>query len=292
MGWSWEVSTHTHDTCSPRQQTFPMPIRRSATAAALTALLLGLPLLTGCAINKGTALAADFEEDWAGTPDVANIHTTKNNTLPFSGTSTGTLTVKDGTSADRVTKLANELGEYVAHHDKVTGRIVADDITFTVVADKRRTREVLGLWRSLTADDRVVKGDINDAPWREATDRWRAEVSAVDGTGALAVFKDIFAEGGRYRPLSGEMVLEARGPGLFVETGFNGDFPAEAIAAYEAVVAQYPVVGATLRRDRVSGSAVSIVVAESADRDHADELARRAAPNLGAAVEVTSDSGD
>lgn len=71
--------------------------------------MLGLPLLTGCAIDKGTALAADFEERWAGTPDVARIRTTKNNTLPFSGTSTGTLVLEDGTSADRVTKLAGEM---------------------------------------------------------------------------------------------------------------------------------------------------------------------------------------
>ncbi len=253
--------------------------------------MLGPLSLSGCAIDKGTALAADFEDNWAGTPDVAKIRTTKNNTLPFKGTSTGTLILKDGTSADRVTKLVGKLREYVARHDKVTGRIAVDGITFTVVADERRTREVLALWRSLTADDRVADADINDAPWREATDRWRIEVTAVDATGALAVFKDMYAEGDRHRPLSGVIVLTVKG-GLFVETDFNDRFPAEAIAAYEAVLAQYPVVGATLRRDAVSGSAVNIVVAKGADRDHADELARRAAPNLGAAIKVTSDSAD
>ncbi|MBV1940573.1 hypothetical protein KUF83_28990 [Streptomyces sp. BV286] len=258
----------------------------------IIAFVLGLPLLTGCAIDKGTALAADFEENWAGTPDVAKIRTTKNNTLPFKGTSDGTLILKDGTSADRVTKLAGEMRQYVARHDKITGRITADGITFTVVADKRRTHEALALWRSLTADEQVVNADIDDEPWKEATDRWRIEVTAVDATSALAVFKDMLAEGDRHRPLAGVMVLKVRGPGLFVETDFNDAFPAEAIAAYEAVLAQYPVVGAGVRRDAVSGSAVSIVVAESADRDHADELARRAAPDLGAAVKVTSDGGD
>ncbi|MDQ0946648.1 hypothetical protein QFZ24_000571 [Streptomyces phaeochromogenes] len=253
--------------------------------------MLGPLSLSGCAIDKGTALAADFEDNWAGTPDVAKIRTTKNNTLPFKGTSTGTLILKDGTSADRVTKLVGKLREYVARHDKVTGRIAVDGITFTVVADEGRTREVLALCRSLTADDRVADADINDAPWREATDRWRIEVTAVDATGALAVFKDMHAEGDRHRPLSGVIVLTVKG-GLFVETDFNDRFPAEAIAAYEAVLAQYPVVGATLRRDAVSGSAVNIVVAKGADRDHADELARRAAPNLGAAIKVTSDSAD
>ncbi|MFD3307406.1 hypothetical protein [Streptomyces sp. NPDC058694] len=253
--------------------------------------MLGLPSLTGCAIDKGTALAADFEESWAGTPDVANIRTTKNNTLPFKGTSTGTLTLKDGTSADRVTELVGEMREYVARHDKITGRIAADGITFTVVADEGRIGEVLALWRSLTADDRVANADINDAPWKEATDRWRIEVTTVDATGALAVFKDMYAKGDRHRPLSGVIVLTVKG-GLFVETDFNDGFPAEAIAAYEAVLARYPIVSATLRRDAVSGSVVSIVVADGVDWDHARELARRAAPKLGAAVKVTSDRGD
>ncbi len=269
-----------------------MPIGRSAAAAALIALVLGLPLLTGCAIDKGTALAADFEENWADTPDVAKIRTTKNNTLPFAGTSTGTLILQDGTSADRVSELAGEMGKYVARHGKVTGRIAADGITFTVVADERRTGEVLALWRSLTADERVTDADIDDAPWKEATERWQSEVTAVDATGAMAVFKDMVTQGGRHRPLSGVMALKVKGPGLLVESDFNDGFPAEAIAAYEAVLAQYSVVGATLRRDPVSGSAVRITVAKSADRNHAGELARRAAPNLGAAVEVTSDSGN
>ncbi|MFD3920118.1 hypothetical protein [Streptomyces sp. NPDC058595] len=248
--------------------------------------MLGLPSLTGCAIDKGSALAADFEENWAGTPDVVKIRTTKDNTLPFMGKSTGTLILEDGTSGDRVTELVGELRKYVARHDKITGRIAADGITFTVVADEGRTGEVLALWRSLTADDRVADADINDAPWKGATDRWRIEVTAADATGALAVFKDMYAKGDRHRPLSGVIVLTVRG-GLFVETAFDDVYPAEAIAAYEAVLAQYPVVSATLRRDAVSGSAVSIVVAQGADRDHAGELARRAAPNLGAAVEVT-----
>ncbi|WP_327435926.1 hypothetical protein OG279_19785 [Streptomyces sp. NBC_01201] len=259
-------------------------------AVSVVTFALGLTLSAGCAIDKGTALAAEFEEDWAGTPDVATIRTTKNNTLPFKGTSDGTLVVEDGTPADRVTRLAGEMREYVARHDKITGRIMADGVTCTVVADTRRTHEVLALWRSLTADTRVVNADIDDAPWKEATERWRIEVTAADATGALAVFKDMLAGGDRHQPLSGVTVLQVRGPGLFVETDFHDGFPAEAIAAYEAVLARYPVAGASLRRDAVAGSAVDIVVAKSADQDHARELARKAAPNLGAAVDVTSRS--
>jgi hypothetical protein len=263
----------------------------------IIAFVLGLTSLTGCAIDKGSALAADFEEDWAGTPDVVKIDTTDNNTLPFLGTASGVLILKDGTSADRVTELANELREYVAGHDNTTGRITADGITFTVVADKTRAGKVLALWHSLTDDARVVNGDIKDAPWKEKTDRWEIKVTAVNQAGALAVFKDMMADGDQHQPLSKVTWLEVsteRGvrPALRVETDFNDGFPAEAIAAYEAVVARYRVVGATLRRDRATGSAVSIVVAGSADLDRAGELARAAAPTLGAAVKVTSDGGD
>lgn len=247
--------------------------------------------LRRCAVDKGSALAASFEESWAGTPDVAEMRTTRNNTLPFLGTSTGTLTVDEGTSAERVAQLASELRKYVARHDKVTGRITANNITFTVVADDGRTGEVLALWRSLTADDQVKRADIHDAPWREATVRWRIEVTAVDASGVLTVFKDMLTEGGRHRPLTGVTVLRVTGPGLFVETDFHDVFPAEAIAAYGAVLAQHSVTGAALRRDAVSGSAATIVVADSADVVHAGELARSAAPNLGAAVEVRGSTG-
>ncbi|MGI5215460.1 hypothetical protein [Plantactinospora sp. CA-290183] len=263
----------------------------------IIAFVLGLTSLTGCAIDKGSALAADFEEDWAGTPDVVKIDTTRNNTLPFLGTASGVLILKDGTSADRVTELANKLGEYVAGHDNTTGRITADGITFTVVADRTRAGKALALWHSLTDDHRVVNGDIKDAPWKEKTDRWEIKVTAVNQPAAMAVFKDMMADGDQHQPLSRVTSLEVsteRGvrPSLRVETDFNDGFPAEAIAAYDAVVARYRVVGATLRRDRATGSVVSIVVADSADLDRAGELARTAAPTLGAAVKVTSDGGD
>ncbi|MFD3484199.1 hypothetical protein [Streptomyces sp. NPDC058665] len=249
-----------------------------------------MPLSSGCAIDKGTALAADFEKDWAGTADVVRIHTTKNNTLPFAGSSTGVLVLAEGTSADRVSERAAELGDYVARHKKITGRITADGITFTVFADKGRTREVLALWRSLTVDDHVVDGDINDAS-RKAATGWRSEFTAADATGAMTVFKDMVSDGGRYRPLSGVASLKVSTgrdvlPGLSVETAFDGTLPTEAIAAYEAVTARHEVAGAGLQPDRLS-----IVVADGADLADADEVARSAAPGLGAAVEVRSKGG-
>ncbi|WP_187280197.1 hypothetical protein [Streptomyces sp. IB2014 016-6] len=254
------------------------------------ASVLAVPLSSGCAIDKGTALAADFEKDWAGTADVAGIHTTRNNTLPFSGTATGVLVLAEGASADLVSERAEALRDYVARHSNITGRITAGGITFTVVAEQRRTREVLALWRSLTADDQVVDGDINNVS-RKNTRGWRSEITAADATGAMTVFKDMVSDGGRHRPLSDVTSLTVsseRGvrPGLSVGTGFDGTLPNEAIAAYEAVAAEHPVVSAGLHPDRLT-----VVVAEGADPVRAGELARSAAPGLGDAVEVRNDSG-
>ncbi|MEO3817464.1 hypothetical protein [Plantactinospora sp. B24E8] len=251
-------------------------------------IMLGLSLLTGCAIDKGSALAADFAEDWAGTPDVVDVQTTKNNTLPFLGTATGTLTVGDGTPADRVAGLAEEMRKYVAAHDNVTGQIAADGITFIVVADRERATETVTLWRSLAADDRVTGADIDDVSSKDG-DGWRIEIISRDAGAALAIFKDMVADGDRHQPLSDVTDVKvgtASGgrPGLVVQTDHQGTVPTDAIAAYEAVRARSAIVRASLEPDRAR-----IVVAAGADREHAEELARAAAPSLGAALEVVSD---
>ncbi|MCF6466965.1 hypothetical protein FAF44_00865 [Nonomuraea sp. MG754425] len=250
----------------------------------IIAFLRGLFPPGGCALDKGTALAATFEADWAGTPDVTKIHTTRNNTLPFAGTASGTLLVEDGTPAARVTELADGLRRYVARRRAITGRITADAVTFTVFADRSRTDEALALWRSLTADDRLLTGDIHDASTK-GTVRWRITLTAATTAGALTLFQDVVTGGERHRRPSNVLSLEVatgRGvrPGGFVGTDFHGALPTGAIAAYEAVAARHAVVHAAMRPDRVS-----IVVAEDAARADAAELAGAAAPGL--AVTVT-----
>ena len=251
---------------------------------------LGLPLTGGCAIDEGTAIAEDFQEDWTGAPDVADIRTTKNNTLPFSGTASGTLVLEDGTPADRVSARAVQLGRYVARHGSLTGRITADGVTITVDADQGRTREVVALWRSLTADERVVSGEVSSSTWK-GTFRWKAEVAVVDAPGALTLFDDMVSEGDRHRPLSdvtGVQVDTERwvSPGLSVRTDDDGNLPTEAIAAYEAVAARHSVSYANLQSDLAG-----IRVADRADQADALKLARNAAPGLGDAMTVASDPG-
>ncbi|MFD0591820.1 hypothetical protein ACFQZ4_03980 [Catellatospora coxensis] len=191
--------------------------------------MLGLVVVAGCALNKGSALAGDFEQEWAGTPDVTTVDAKGDNTLPFLGSASGTLVVADGTPAERVTELADELRRYVAEHDGTKGRITADGVSFTVVADEAHTGEVVALWRSLTADGRVVEADIDTVPAGDV--RWRIEVDAVDAPAAMAVFDDLTADGDRHRSLSAVTSLEVRTgadvrPGLHVETGADGRTPA------------------------------------------------------------------
>ncbi|QKW14257.1 hypothetical protein [Verrucosispora sp. NA02020] len=250
------------------------------------AFVLGLTVLSGCAVNKGSALAADFEADWAGTPDVATVHATEENTLPFFGTSTGTLTVQEGTSADRVSELAGELRQYVAGRDDVTGKIAAADIIFTVVPDSARTDEVVSLWRSMSTDPQVTSAHISK-PSRADVNRWRIVGTAPNVVGAMELFDDLTTGGGRHGTLTGVTTVlistdRTVEPAVSVETGADGAVPVEAIAAFRAVVGRYPMVRATLRVDRVS-----IVLTRPEDRSAAEEVARALAPNLGT-VEVTS----
>ncbi|MFD0853577.1 hypothetical protein ACFQ07_15175, partial [Actinomadura adrarensis] len=146
---------------------------------AAIAFLLSLPLLTGCSIDKGTALAEDFEQDWSGTPDVESVQTTHDNTLPFTGTATGTLTLPETIPADRVTATASRLRRYVSKHGSVTGRIQIGTITFTVPAEQERLTQVLALWRSLSADERQSRTDIAETSGNGGA-RWAVESTAVD----------------------------------------------------------------------------------------------------------------
>ncbi|WP_199041406.1 hypothetical protein [Glycomyces salinus] len=258
----------------------------SATRRLTSAVVLGLGLAfsAGCALNRGEALAEEFKDHWADTQDVAQIDTTRNDTLPFVGEASGTLILEEGTSADRTIELANELSEYLADHGGVTGRITVDDFSFNVVADEERTEEILGLWQSLETDGRVQEGDIG----LQATnvDYWAVDVSLADSASVFSVLEGLAAEGDTFRPFSWAEASSLRlsGGSSEVETNSKGDLPAAAIAAYEAVAAEYPVVGAYLATDRVS-----IQLEVGSDVAHAQGLARAAAPSLGQFVEVIVD---
>ncbi|MEU4313962.1 hypothetical protein [Nocardia sp. NPDC024068] len=268
-----------------------MRSRAARWSIPIIAFVLALPLCSGCAIDKGTALAADFEKHWAGKPDVEKVEVKGYNTLPFAGLATGVLVLADGTPPDRVVERAYELRDYVARHGSVTGRIAAGGFTVTVDADETRTREVMALWRSLAADQLVPEGDIHRSVSKIGY-RWQVEVTAVDSAAAMAAFDNLTGGTGPHRPLSDVTSVEvltrrgARG-GIRVRTDANGARPTDAIAAYEAVVAEYPVSGAVLEP-----ASARIVVAKTTDPDAARELARTAAPGLGpAALTVTVEGG-
>ncbi|GAB4000938.1 hypothetical protein GCM10029992_34660 [Glycomyces albus] len=258
------------------------PAMRSVTSTVV--LGLGLALSAGCALNEGDALAEDFEDHWTGTPDVAQIETIGDNTLPFAGSATGTLVLEDGTPADRTIELANELSVYIADYEHVEGRIEIGELSFSVTSNEERTEDVLTLWESLAVDDRVEAGDIEWSALSE--DRWDIEVTMVDAAAVLSVFEDLAAEGDSFRPFAWteDSSLEASGGSIRAETGTDGRLPTEAMAAYEAVAAQYPVVGAYLGPDRLS-----IRVSEGTDLAQAEALAKAEAPGLGDRVEVIVD---
>jgi hypothetical protein len=194
-----------------------------------------------------------------------------------------------GANAFRVSRLAGELAGSVAAFDKLTCRIEADGITFSVHSDEARTGEIVSLWQTLASDDRILQGIIELEHYNG-----RAFVAVVnaDPDATLDLFRDLVADNEPYRPLSWTGIsLSVRTESeaewsMNVGTDDDGRFPVEAIAAYEAVAAQYPVVSANLRNDKVL-----IVVAKDADLQQAESLARAAAPNLGDAVDIRTERG-
>jgi hypothetical protein len=264
-------------------------VRKSPVIAAIV-----IGLLTGCAVNKGSALAASFDEDWAGTPDVTEVRTTGDNPLPFAGSATGELVLADGTQPDRIAQLAGELRGYVADRDNVTGRITADAITLTVGPDQSHDDETLTLWRSLTRDERVLDGDLAYVGADEGARR-RLLVTAIDPAAAMAVFQDMVTgsePGGLHTPVTGARSVHVRTeprtlPSLHVQTDHEGGVPVSAIAAYEAVRAEFEVVSASIQPDRTTGSKLTVRVGPDDDPDAAVSVARAAAPSLAAAITVT-----
>ncbi|MBU2665983.1 hypothetical protein KOI35_20945 [Actinoplanes bogorensis] len=254
------------------------------------AAVLGVVLVSGCAVNKGTALASDFDDDWRGTPDVAEVLSSGDNALPFAGTATGELVVADGTGAGRVTQLVGELQKYVTRNKHVTGRLTADRITFTVVPTATLNTEALALWQSLAADDRVLEADLDQSDAGDLVRR-RFTVTAGDPDTVMDVFHDMVADGGRHEPLREVQSLTVMTgprvrPYLYVQTDQKGNVPEPQILAYEAVRSEFEVPHASVRADVQAGSIVRIMVAPG-DVAAATEVARRAAPGLGTSLRVS-----
>ncbi|MER5480357.1 hypothetical protein ABT026_25800 [Streptomyces sp. NPDC002734] len=260
-------------------------MRRST---GVVAFALTVQLLSGCAIDKGDALAEEFEEDWRGTPDVARVDTHGQKTLPFLGDARGTLVLEDHTPADRVSELTGELRDYLAANGSYTGSIQADDITFSVVEDKGVDITVVALWKSPAADDRVVAGEITDSP-RISGHAWGAYVETAEPADAVRVADALVSEGSGYRasPVTYLTVYTTLGVTPEVRV-FPGEEPGdldEALAAYQAVAAEQSVVRATLDH-----GSVYLSMAAGADLEAARDLAREAAPSL-RSVEVAPGIG-
>jgi len=210
-----------------------------AIPAAGTAVLV-VALTAGCAVNAGTAKARQLEEDWRGTPDVAEVSASGSNDLPFFGSADGTIVVEPGTSDARVAELLHELGDYVQARDGVSGSLEVGPMTLGARSYGAGNDDVLDLWRALREEPAVVGAELGT---------WDVAVDLDDPRRFVPLTADLTRPGGALEPLAGTRLTVTAGE-LRAETSLDGGLAPE-LSAFRAVAARRPVLEASLTSHRL-----------------------------------------
>ncbi|MCO7275470.1 hypothetical protein [Cellulosimicrobium cellulans] len=243
------------------------------TLATSCAAVLVVGLTSACALNAGSAKAQRFEDDWRGTPDVAEVETDASNDLPFAGSAHGTLVVEPGTSAERVAELFHELGAYVDAHDGVDGSLEVEHLTLGARPDRERNDAVLDTWNALRDDPAVVGGELGTS---------EVSVDLDDPERFARLVADLALPGDELQPLEGTDVVVTAGP--FVAEVASGDDPSAALDALRAVDDEYGVTEARLVTS--PDPRLELRVVDPARIADAQALARSTAPEIAGALVV------
>lgn len=241
-------------------------------AVALMTMIASLAV-GGCAVDKGSALADQFEEDWAGTEDVMDAYATFSNSLPFVGSADGTLVLADDVSEERVEELVHELGEYEAEHDGVNGSLKIGESLLGVANTREGNEALIDWWRVVRADPEVATYTVED----DGSGGAKVSLVVTDAERVDEVFEDLVDGGGAYPVLDGEGDVRVEDPeSAFVIDTLPGDVGEwdRAIAAYRAVEERYDVTRLTIDYRCVIG------VAEGVPVEEARQVAEAAAPGL------------
>jgi hypothetical protein len=245
----------------------------SRALAPACAAVLAVGLVAGCSVNAGTAKARQFEDDWRGTADVADVWAGGSNDLPFLGTAEGTVVVEPGTSVERVTELFHALGEYVNAHDSVGGSLEVEHLTLGARSDREGNDAVLELWGALRDDPAVVGAELGTS---------EVSVDLDDPARFAGLVADLAAPGGDLEPLTGTRLVVTAGT-LEAEVA-SGDDPTAALDAFRAVDEQDGVTDARLVT--FPSPRLELRVADAARIADAQALALSAAPGVAGTVVV------
>ncbi|MEP6479897.1 MAG: hypothetical protein ABJB03_10930 [Rhodoglobus sp.] len=251
-------------------------MRRRALSALALAVALGI-LITGCGpINAGSASADRFREYMADQPGVADVQIAASNDLPFQGSASGTVVLDDGADESTLSAVMDRMAGYLRDRaGNVSWWMVAevDGFTVHVSAVDEENRAIVDLLGQARAIDGIVGGRLGSADRSEPAN----DLVIEDPAQFVATLKQLvklgFASAVRVRDVDS----------TFAVTSTDGrQLPEPEIAAYEAVSAVYPVLGATLAPG-------SVVLRLAADHDvaAATALGESLATSAGIAFTIT-----
>ncbi|KZM35682.1 hypothetical protein [Oerskovia enterophila] len=239
--------------------------------ALVTALCLAL-VAGGCAVNAGSAKADAFERHFEDVPDVAAASAGGTNDLPFVGSATATVEIAPGTSRERVAEIVHLVGEYQHDHSGVVSTVEFDGSSIAV-ADKAATNDAdLALVHALVDTPEV--GTVQLLA-RETV------VTAAPGVSFTMLFEDLLRADGPYPVLPDVELSVLDSTGSLEVVSEDGTVPVEPLAAFHAIAAVFPPVGAEISADRLR-----VRVAHDADRLAARDLALAAAPSVAEGLRV------
>ena len=260
--------------------------RTTAVAALLAAATL---LLTSCTghVDAGSAGADAARDELARIDGVATVRADGSNDLPFAGTTTATVVTEDDLSDDRLQRVTDAVGRWIAdHRGSVTysADVEADGFVFTVQPTKPANARVLDVVDGLRGDERwlgavlSVRGEVRSLDLQVADPAdlvtgWTAVQAAADGSGWDDVTATASAWDDPARDTTGR-----RDPDWSI-TDSAGD-PATEVAALGQVATAHRLTAATVRR-----GLVHVHTADLGDVPDVTAVLERAAPDAAAIVD-------
>jgi len=255
---------------------------RTGAVGAIVAVLLAAVTLSGCGnIDAGSGAADDFERFMSEQEHITGATGRGTNDLPWHGSPSGNVTVRDDISADDLETVVDMLGEYYVDHDRgnLDWKNIAVDIgDFRLDVEKTK---------SLNDDLRALFEEIRENPdYHGGRVRLGQVELAVEGdpsvdtldllNSAFADLEDYFVE---YTDIEGRPALSdtisvvfhrADGSEQFVFTQSGVDARSDAgIVAFQALLASSPIDFA-----RISSTRFQVYMVDEASVPAADALAR------------------
>ena len=255
---------------------------RTGAVGAFVAIVIAAVTLSGCGnIDAGSGAADDFERFMVEQEHIVDASASGTNDLPWQGSPSGEVTVRDNISADDLEAVVDMLGEYYVDHDRGNldwkhVRVNIGDFRLDVEKTKQTNDDLRALFEVIRDNPIYEGGEIQ---LREITLTVDGDPS-VDTLALLnASFTDLEDHFVEYTDIEGRPALsdtvsvvferpDGREHFIFTQSGV-GQLPDAEIAAFQALWASL-----TLEYARIEKDSFYVQLADESSVPEADALVR------------------